>query len=83
MWADKVDVADVTFNKYDASECVDRKSHEGVYPCTEENFPLNPRGRTGLAGRGLLGRYGPNHAADPVITRYKFYSCYSARAIWS
>ena len=26
-------------------------------------------GRTGMAGRGLLGRWGPNHAADPVVTR--------------
>ena len=30
----------------------------------------NPRGRTGLAGRGCLGRWGPNHAADPIVTRY-------------
>lgn len=29
----------------------------------------NPRGRTGLSGRGLLGRWGPNHAADPIVTR--------------
>jgi len=27
-------------------------------------------GRTGICGRGLLGRWGPNHAADPVVTRY-------------
>ena len=32
-------------------------------------LPLNPRGRTGLAGRGLLGKWGPNHAADPIVTR--------------
>nr|XP_014349991.1 PREDICTED: ADP-ribose pyrophosphatase, mitochondrial isoform X2 [Latimeria chalumnae] len=31
----------------------------------------NPFGRTGLKGRGLLGRWGPNHAADPIITRWK------------
>lgn len=31
--------------------------------------PLNPAGRTGLAGRGLLGKWGPNYAADPIITR--------------
>ena len=24
---------------------------------------------TGLKGRGLLGKYGPNHAADPIVTR--------------
>ena len=32
--------------------------------------PLNPRGRTGMAGRGLLGKWGPNHAADPIVTRW-------------
>lgn len=31
--------------------------------------PLNPIGRTGLSGRGLLGRWGPNHAADPIVSR--------------
>ena len=63
----------------------------------EGNRPLNIRGRTGLAGRGVLGKYvmklqlladlfsmkgiifiakydlfsprwGPNHAADPIVT---------------
>ena len=29
----------------------------------------NPIGRTGVCGRGLLGRWGPNHAADSVVTR--------------
>ena len=33
--------------------------------------PLNPLGRTGLAGRGLLGKWGPNHAADPIVTRWE------------
>lgn len=31
--------------------------------------PLNPLGRTGLQGRGVLEKWGPNFAADPVITR--------------
>jgi ADP-ribose pyrophosphatase len=31
--------------------------------------PVNPAGRTGIAGRGLLGKWGPNYAADPIITR--------------
>lgn len=34
-------------------------------------YPLNPCGRTGLAGRGRLGRWGPNHAVDAVVTRWK------------
>lgn len=33
--------------------------------------PLNPIGRTGLTGRGVLGKWGPNHAADPIVTRWK------------
>ena len=32
-------------------------------------LPRNPRGRTGVCGRGELGQWGPNHAADPIVTR--------------
>lgn len=35
-----------------------------------EGYPLNPRGRTGLRGRGMLNRWGPTQAADPLVTRY-------------
>lgn len=31
----------------------------------------NPVGRTGMCGRGLLGRWGPNHAVDPIVSRWK------------
>ncbi len=31
--------------------------------------PLNPLGRTGLRGRGLLGKWGRNQAGDPLLTR--------------
>ena len=31
--------------------------------------PLNPLGRTGIQGRGLLGRWGRNQAGDPLLTR--------------
>uniref|UniRef100_H3A048 ADP-ribose pyrophosphatase, mitochondrial n=1 Tax=Latimeria chalumnae TaxID=7897 RepID=H3A048_LATCH len=48
---------------------VNRKSFEGSYEVIDGR-PRNPFGRTGLKGRGLLGRWGPNHAADPIITRY-------------
>ena len=34
----------------------------------KHNKPLTPI-LTGIKGRGVLGKYGPNHAADPVITR--------------
>lgn len=29
----------------------------------------NPIGKTGIKGRGLLGRFGPNYAADCIVTR--------------
>ena len=29
----------------------------------------NPVGRTGLTGRGILGRYGPNHMCTAIFTR--------------
>jgi len=35
----------------------------------ESGRPLNPRGRTGLSGRGTLYNWGPNHAADPIVTK--------------
>ena len=38
---------------------------------TSTGIPRNPVGRTGMVGRGLLGRYGPNYAADPIVTRKK------------
>lgn len=31
--------------------------------------PLNPKGPTGISGRGLLGKHGANFAADPIVTR--------------
>ena len=33
------------------------------------NRPLLPM-NSGLGGRGMLGKFGPNHAADPIVTRY-------------
>ncbi|KAI9587635.1 hypothetical protein GQX74_003481 [Glossina fuscipes] len=50
---------------------VNRLSHMGKYQIDSSGYPLNPIGRTGLRGRGLLGRWGPNHAADPIVTRWK------------
>eukprot|EP00966_Prymnesium_polylepis_P267671 6183489-Prymnesium_polylepis.1 len=32
-------------------------------------LPVNPWERTGLTGRGLLGKIGPTHAADPIFVR--------------
>lgn len=50
---------------------VNRKSFTGDYAVNSDGYPLNPVGRTGIVGRGLLGRWGPNHAADPIVTRWK------------
>lgn len=51
-------------------KAIDRRSFEGIYKI-DNNYPLNPAGRMGIRGRGLLGRWGPNHAADPIVTRWK------------
>ena len=36
----------------------------------ESGKPRNPRGRTGMTGRGTLGKWGPNQAANPIVTRW-------------
>jgi ADP-ribose pyrophosphatase len=63
-WADPMDLAQVR-------NIATRLSHEAHHfvldPAT--GAPLNPHGRTGMVGRGLLGKWGPNHAADPIVTR--------------
>ncbi|CAF1206838.1 unnamed protein product [Didymodactylos carnosus] len=67
VWADDPDPRSITgFNKIDGK--VDRTSYMGKYQIeSQTNRPLNPAGRTGMAMRGLLGRWGPNH---PVVTRW-------------
>jgi len=64
-WADPTSVTTVG-----ADEWAKRMSHEGPINFDAQARPLNPRGRTGIADRGLLGKWGPNHAADPVVTRW-------------
>ncbi|CDW52076.1 Transient receptor potential cation channel, subf amily M, member 2 isoform LF-TRPM2 [Trichuris trichiura] len=46
-----------------------RRSIFGKYDVTKSNVPLNPIGRTGLSGRGLLPRYGPNHLVILILKR--------------
>ncbi len=61
-WADPEDLTKVDWSA--------RMSHEEcIRMCAISKRPLNPRGRTGLCGRGMLGKWGPNHAADPIVTR--------------
>lgn len=70
VWADNPDPKTIKkFNALDGK--VDRTSLTGTYQVDEKtNRPKNPQGRTGLSGRGLLGHWGPNHAGDPVVTRW-------------
>jgi len=72
IWAD-IDLftekdLSIKWNSIDGK--VDRRSFDGKYEIID-NVPRNIFGRTGMKGRGLLGRWGPNHAADPVVTRWK------------
>jgi ADP-ribose pyrophosphatase len=66
-WAGPEAVKGLKFNQIDGK--LNRKSHMGDYKLDESGAPLNPEGRTGLRGRGILGRWGPNHATDPLISR--------------
>ena len=68
IWADKESTQGIKFNTENGN--VNRVSHYGPYQVIE-GFPMNPVGRTGICGRGLLGKWGPNHAADPIVTRWK------------
>lgn len=43
-------------------------SFEGEIALSEIGLPLNPFGRTGIAGRGVLGKWGANFAVDGLIT---------------
>jgi ADP-ribose pyrophosphatase len=59
-WADPEDLALVPKNF---------RSYCGEILVDDGGYPMNPKGRTGLRGRGLLGKWGANFAADPIITR--------------
>lgn len=73
VWADP-DVTDkegyskIKFNQLDGK--TNRKSFVKNYDIVG-GVPRNPIGRTGVSGRGMLGKWGPNHAADPIVTRWK------------
>lgn len=75
VWADPDIKSDksVQLKWHEIDGKTDRRSFEGKYDIVD-GLPRNPRGRTGMVGRGLLGKWGPNHAADPVVTRYVVHS---------
>lgn len=58
-WADPADIKKVRRRI---------SSFEGEVRFNQIGWPLNPFGRTGLAGRGVLGKWGANEAVDAVIT---------------
>ncbi|XP_035691921.1 ADP-ribose pyrophosphatase, mitochondrial-like [Branchiostoma floridae] len=70
VWADPPagNLDSVKWNQMDGK--VNRESFTDQYKIIN-GLPRNPMGRTGLKGRGLLGKWGPNHAADPIVTRWK------------
>ena len=69
--ADPKSFPSYNFNDFDAVNKVYRISYSGHYKQNSKNLPLNPAGRTGLAGRGVLPRWGPNHVVEPIVTRWK------------
>lgn len=71
-WADPEIESNSFIPKWNAIDgSINRKSFMGDYIISKNGYPLNPVGRTGIIGRGVLGRWGPNHAADPIVTRWK------------
>jgi 8-oxo-dGTP pyrophosphatase MutT (NUDIX family) len=67
-WADPAEMTPAL-----AFEISQRRSHAlkvGGTVKMVDGMPRNPIGRTGLTGRGLLGKYGPNEAADALVTRF-------------
>jgi len=68
-WADPDDVAMMRDQwKYRHSDMGPIEFHS--FRKLSPDWPRNPFGRTGMCERGLLGCWGPNHAVDPVVTRW-------------
>ena len=68
-WADKdEDLPSIPFNTQMDKDRIVRVSHKGPYVVNANNIPINPFERTGARGPGTLGRWGPNHAVDAVVT---------------
>jgi ADP-ribose pyrophosphatase len=60
-WADNPDVPSNLDTVFQSYEWMVRRDEQGR--------PMNPRGRTGISDRGILGKWGANFAADPLVTR--------------
>ena len=64
-WADPIDARKVDFLQRLGVEGASELQFDAV------GRPLHPKGRTGLAGRGSLAKWGPNQAMDSIVTRVK------------
>jgi len=64
VWADPLDPSTIDWNEK-------TRTIYGKFNFTPDGRPINPVGRTGVSGRGVLGCWGPNTAADPLFTRFK------------
>uniref|UniRef100_A0A8D8TB01 ADP-ribose pyrophosphatase, mitochondrial n=1 Tax=Cacopsylla melanoneura TaxID=428564 RepID=A0A8D8TB01_9HEMI len=71
-WADTENVRDYRdkFNRLDGDLDRRRARNEKYEFEIKTGRPLNPRGRTGVCGRGLLGRWGPNHVSLLIVSRW-------------
>lgn len=60
-YPDPIDPNDVDWTR--------RFSLTGALQFDSQGYPLNPGGRTGIRGRGMLNAWGPTLAADAIVTR--------------
>ncbi|PAA74606.1 hypothetical protein BOX15_Mlig004825g3 [Macrostomum lignano] len=69
---DRDDPAGLAFNTFDEASGSERRSFAAAPYSLDAatGRPLNPAGRTGLAGRGRLPAWGPNHRALLLVTRW-------------
>jgi ADP-ribose pyrophosphatase len=65
IWADNEDPKTINFEERF------NETSFGNFNIDMYGYPLNPIGPTGIRGRGVLGKWGPNCAADPLVTRWK------------
>ena len=48
---------------------IDENSKLVIDKKTVNDRPLNPIGRTGIAGKGLLQKWGPNNGLELIVTK--------------
>ena len=75
VWADDENADQYAYNTYDGSAnrrtCQKKSGNPVTITKDSSGRPINPYGRTGMTGRGLLGKWGVNWAADTVVTRWR------------